>query len=114
MGRYVDVFCTQALILSYLVTADEIPDPQCLEIHCRLNGKTMQAGQTGDMIFSVAELIAHLSRDTTLLPGTLILTGTPAGVGFARKPPLFLADGDEVTVEITNVGRLSNPVESAG
>jgi 2-keto-4-pentenoate hydratase/2-oxohepta-3-ene-1,7-dioic acid hydratase in catechol pathway len=62
------------------------------------------------MIFPVAELIAFLSRDTTLLPGTLILTGTPPGVGFARKPPRFLTPGDRVTVEIGGIGMLENPV----
>ena len=66
------------------------------------------------MIFGVAELIAFLSRDTTLLPGTLILTGTPPGVGFARKPPLFLADGDRVAVTIEGIGTLENPVTQAG
>lgn len=109
-GKSFDSFCPLGPVL---VTADEIPDPQSLEIHCRLNGTPMQAGKTGDMIFSVAELVAHLSRDTTLLPGTLILTGTPAGVGFTRRPPIFLADGDEVTVEITGIGQLSNPVAAA-
>jgi 2-keto-4-pentenoate hydratase/2-oxohepta-3-ene-1,7-dioic acid hydratase in catechol pathway len=65
------------------------------------------------MIFSVAELIAFLSRDTTLLPGTLILTGTPPGVGFARRPPVFLADGDRVEVEIDAIGVLESPVVDA-
>jgi len=65
------------------------------------------------MIFTVAEIIAHLSQDTTLLPGTLILTGTPPGVGFARKPPVFLADGDRVSVEIESIGVLENPVRDA-
>jgi 2-keto-4-pentenoate hydratase/2-oxohepta-3-ene-1,7-dioic acid hydratase in catechol pathway len=65
------------------------------------------------MIFTVAELIAHLSRDTTLLPGTLILTGTPPGVGFARTPPVYLADGDLVRVEIDQIGALENPVLGA-
>lgn len=110
-GKGFDSFCPLG---PALVTADEIPDPQSLEVQCRLNGATMQAGHTGDMIFSVAEIITHLSRDTTLLPGTLILTGTPSGVGFARQPPVFLAKGDEVTVEITGIGQLSNRVEAAG
>ncbi len=65
------------------------------------------------MIFDVRELIRFLSEDTTLLPGTVIMTGTPPGVGFARKPPVFLKDGDEITVEIEGVGRLTNPVRSA-
>ena len=73
----------------------------------------MQRGNTADMIFPVAELIAFLSRDTTLLPGTLILTGTPPGVGFARRPPVFLADGDRVAISIEGIGRLDNAVTSA-
>jgi len=62
------------------------------------------------MIFSVAQLISFLSQDTTLLPGTVILTGTPSGVGVARKPPLFLADGDQVSIEIERIGQLNNPI----
>ena len=92
-----------------LVTADEIPDPQTLGIRTILNGAIMQDHTTGDMIFTVAELIEFLSQDTTLLPGTVILTGTPQGVGFARKPPVWLAAGDEVIVEIDQIGRLQNP-----
>lgn len=108
-GKSFDSFCPVGPVL---VTADEIPDPQHLEIRCTLDGETMQTGNTADMIFSVAELIAHLSRDTTLLPGTLILTGTPPGVGFARTPPVYLADGDLVRVEIAGIGALENPVRS--
>ena len=74
---------------------------------------SMQAGRTSDMIFSVAELVSHLSQDTTLLPGTLILTGTPPGVGFARKPPVFLSHGDRVRIEIERIGALENPVRAA-
>ncbi|MCG6861083.1 MAG: fumarylacetoacetate hydrolase family protein [Chromatiaceae bacterium] len=110
-GKSFDAFCPLGPVL---VTADEIPDPQNLEVRCVLNGETMQSGNTSDMIFSVAQLIAHLSRDTTLLPGTLILTGTPPGVGFARKPPVFLADGDIVRVEIEGIGVLENSVINAG
>jgi 2-keto-4-pentenoate hydratase/2-oxohepta-3-ene-1,7-dioic acid hydratase in catechol pathway len=110
-GKSFDGFCPLGPVL---VTADEIPDPQSLGVQCLLNGKTMQNGNTGDMIFGVAELIARLSRDTTLLPGTLILTGTPPGVGFARNPPVFLADGDLVRVQIEHIGALENPVRTAG
>jgi len=110
-GKSFDGFCP---IGPVLVTADEIPDPQALEVRCVLNGETMQTGHTSDMIFTIAELIARLSRDTTLLPGTLILTGTPPGVGFARKPPVFLADGDRVRIEIERIGALENPVRNAG
>ena len=109
-GKSFDGFCPLGPVL---VTADEIPDPQALRVRCLRNGETMQDGRTSDMIFTVAELIAHLSRDTTLLPGTLILTGTPPGVGFARTPPVFLADGDLVQVEIEGIGRLENPVRDA-
>jgi 2-keto-4-pentenoate hydratase/2-oxohepta-3-ene-1,7-dioic acid hydratase in catechol pathway len=109
-GKSFDTFCPLGPVL---VTADEIPDPQALEVGCTLNGQSMQQGNTSDMIFPVAELIAHLSRDTTLLPGTLILTGTPPGVGFARKPPVFLAAGDSVRVEIAGIGSLENPVRAA-
>ncbi len=73
----------------------------------------MQSHTTGDMIFSVRELIEFLSQDTTLLPGTVIMTGTPQGVGFARKPPIWLQDGDEVSIEVENIGRLTNPVTAA-
>jgi 2-keto-4-pentenoate hydratase/2-oxohepta-3-ene-1,7-dioic acid hydratase in catechol pathway len=93
-----------------LVTPDEIPDPQTLALRTIVNGKTMQEHTTGDMIFSVAQIISFLSQDTTLLPGTLILTGTPQGVGFARNPPVFLAPGDQVEIEIDKIGRLVNPV----
>lgn len=110
-GKGFDSFCPLGPVL---VTADELPDPQGLAIRCVLNGTTMQDGNTRDMIFSVAELIAFLSRDTTLLPGTLILTGTPPGVGFARNPPVFLAPGDRVRVEIEGIGVLENPVVAAG
>ena len=109
-GKSFDAFCPLG---PALVTVDELPDPQALAIRCTLNDREMQLGHTADMIFPVAELIAFLSQDTTLLPGTLILTGTPPGVGFARRPPVFLCDGDRVVVEIEGVGRLENPVVSA-
>ena len=73
----------------------------------------MQDHTTDDMIFTVVELIEFLSQDTTLLPGTVILTGTPQGVGFARKPPVWLKAGDEVTIELDRIGRLTNPVVDA-
>lgn len=76
-----------------------------------LNGEIMQDSNTSDMIFDVPALISFLSEGTTLLPGTVILTGTPQGVGFARKPPLFLKDGDRVTIEIDRLGALVNPVQ---
>jgi 2-keto-4-pentenoate hydratase/2-oxohepta-3-ene-1,7-dioic acid hydratase in catechol pathway len=106
-GKGFDTFCPLGPLL---VTKDEIPDPQDLSIKTHLNGKTVQDHTTGDMIFSVAEIISFLSQDTTLLPGTAILTGTPQGVGFARKPPIWLRPGDEVKIEIENIGILTNPV----
>ena len=109
-GKSFDTFCPLGPVL---VTADEIPDPQSLPIRAVLNGRTMQSSNTVDMIFPVAELIAFISRDTTLLPGTIILTGTPEGVGFARKPPVYLADGDTIEVTIDGIGTLSNPVRNA-
>lgn len=93
-----------------LVTADEIADPHNLRIQLRLNGETMQDSSTSQLIFNVPQLVAHVSKVCTLEPGDVIFTGTPPGVGAARKPPVFLKDGDQVEVEIEGVGVLSNPV----
>lgn len=93
-----------------LVLKDEIPDPAALKIKTVLNGQVMQDWRCDDMIFDVPSLIAFLSGSTTLLPGTVIITGTPHGVGFARKPPVFLKPGDTVTIEIDRIGALTNPV----
>ena len=93
-----------------VVPAEQIPDPQALSIRCLLNGEVVQDSSTANMIFSIAEVIAFVSDGITLEEGDLILTGTPAGVGFGRKPPVYLADGDEVTIEIEGVGSLTNPV----
>ncbi len=93
-----------------LVTADEVPDPHALGIRLRLNGRTMQDSNTKQMIFSVWEVVSYLSRVFTLEPGDLIYTGTPPGVGFARKPPVFLKPGDVCEVEIDGLGVLRNPV----
>lgn len=92
--------------------ASEIPDPQALRIRCVLNGETLQDSSTAEMVFSVAELVAYVSRGITLEPGDLLVTGTPAGVGFTRTPPIFLRPGDEVTVEIEGIGALTNPVRA--
>lgn len=94
-----------------LVTPDEIPDPNALAIRTILNGVTMQEENTADMIFDVPALIEFFSGSTTLLPGTVILTGTPSGVGMARNPPVWLKPGDSVTIEIEKIGSLTNPVE---
>jgi 2-keto-4-pentenoate hydratase/2-oxohepta-3-ene-1,7-dioic acid hydratase in catechol pathway len=96
----------------FLVTRDELANPQDLGIRCSVNGRTLQNSNTREMIFGVRELIAFISRGITLHPGDLISTGTPPGVGFAQKPPVFLHAGDEVVVEIDGVGRLSNPVKA--
>lgn len=93
-----------------LVTADEIPDPNSLGIQTVLNGETMQDWNTDDMIFDVPTLIEFLSGSTVLTPGTVILTGTPQGVGMARNPPVFLKSGDSVTISIDKIGELTNPV----
>jgi 2-keto-4-pentenoate hydratase/2-oxohepta-3-ene-1,7-dioic acid hydratase in catechol pathway len=93
-----------------LVTTDEITNPNSLGIRTVLNGNTMQDWNTNDMIFDVPTLIEFLSGSTVLLPGTVILTGTPHGVGSARKPPVFLKHGDQVTIEIDGIGALTNPV----
>jgi 2-keto-4-pentenoate hydratase/2-oxohepta-3-ene-1,7-dioic acid hydratase in catechol pathway len=94
-----------------LVTADEIPNPNTLGIKTILNGQAMQDWNTNDMIFDVPTLIEFLSGSMLLLPGTVILTGTPHGVGGARKPPVFLKNGDTVTIEIEKIGSLTNPVQ---
>jgi 2-keto-4-pentenoate hydratase/2-oxohepta-3-ene-1,7-dioic acid hydratase in catechol pathway len=93
-----------------LVTRDEIPNPNALAIRTIVSGETLQDCNTSDMIFDVPTLIEFLSGSTTLLPGTVILTGTPHGVGMARQPARFLQPGDTVTVEIEGIGALSNPV----
>jgi 2-keto-4-pentenoate hydratase/2-oxohepta-3-ene-1,7-dioic acid hydratase in catechol pathway len=92
----------------WVATADEIPDPGALGVRCEVNGELLQDGSTTEMIFGVAELVERLSAWCTLRPGDLIFTGTPAGIGAARKPRRFLADGDRVTVEVDGLGRLEN------
>lgn len=106
-GKTFDTFCP---VGPCLATADEIPDPSKLTIRSFVNDEKMQESGTDDMIFDVPTLISFLSGSTTLLPGTLILTGTPSGVGEARDPKRYLVPGDEVTVEIEGLGILTNPV----
>jgi 2-keto-4-pentenoate hydratase/2-oxohepta-3-ene-1,7-dioic acid hydratase in catechol pathway len=106
-GKTFDTFCPLG---PCIVTADEIPNPNALQIKTIVNGEVLQDWNTNDMIFDVPTLIEFLSGSTTLLPGTVILTGTPHGVGMARKPPRWLASGDEVTIEIEGIGKLTNPV----
>lgn len=93
-----------------LVTADEIDDPHDLRIQCRLNGETMQDSSTSQLIFRIDFLVSYLSTICTLMPGDLIYTGTPPGVGMARKPPVFMKPGDTVEIEIEGLGVLTNPV----
>lgn len=103
-------FDTFAPLGPCLAMKDEIPDPAKLKITTTLNGEVLQDWRTDDMIFDVPTLISFLSGSTTLLPGTVILTGTPHGVGFARKPPIYLKPGDTVAIAIDKVGILMNPV----
>eukprot|EP00946_MAST-07B_sp_MAST-7B-sp1_P001194 g1194.t1 len=98
------------LPLGPVLVADASIDPQSLHVRSVLNGQTMQNKSTNDMIFTVPEIIEWLSKDTTLLPGTVILTGTPEGVGYARDPAVFLQDGDTIECEISRIGKLMNPV----
>jgi 2-keto-4-pentenoate hydratase/2-oxohepta-3-ene-1,7-dioic acid hydratase in catechol pathway len=107
-GKSVDTFCP---VGPRLVPREEIADPQQLGIRCIVNGEALQDSSTAQMIFSVAEIIAYVTRVITLDPGDLIATGTPAGVGVFRDPKVLLKDGDEVSVEIEGVGTLTNPVE---
>jgi 2-keto-4-pentenoate hydratase/2-oxohepta-3-ene-1,7-dioic acid hydratase in catechol pathway len=106
-GKSFDTFSPLGPVL---VTPDEIPNPNALKIRTVLNGQVMQDWNTNDMIFDVPALIEFLSGSTTLLPGTVILTGTPHGVGMAQKPPRWLKAGDSVTIEIEKIGALQNPV----
>jgi 2-keto-4-pentenoate hydratase/2-oxohepta-3-ene-1,7-dioic acid hydratase in catechol pathway len=106
-GKSFDGFCPLG---PAIVTKDEIPNPNDLRIRCTLNGQVMQDHTTGDMIFDVPALIESLSSTLTLRPGSVILTGTPQGVGFARRPPVWMKAGDTVVVELERIGRLENPV----
>jgi 2-keto-4-pentenoate hydratase/2-oxohepta-3-ene-1,7-dioic acid hydratase in catechol pathway len=106
-GKSPDTFCP---VGPRLVPRDEVPDPQALAIRAILNGETVQDSNTANMVFGVADVIAYVTRTITLEPGDLIATGTPAGVGAFRKPPLFMQPGDEITIEIEGLGSLTNPV----
>ncbi|MCS7054970.1 MAG: fumarylacetoacetate hydrolase family protein [Thermoflexales bacterium] len=105
LGKTLDGFCP---VGPCLVTTDEIHDPQNLGIRCLVNGKVVQNSNTREMIFDVATLVSYLSKFMTLMPGDLIATGTPPGVGMGMQPPVWLKDGDEVTVEIERIGALTN------
>ncbi len=109
-GKSCDSFCPLGPVI---VTTDEIADPGRLDVSLRLNGAVMQRSNTRQLVFGVPELIAFLSETITLEPGDVIATGTPAGVGFARQPPVFLKPGDRVEVEVQGLGVLANPVVAA-
>ena len=104
-GKSLDTFCPLG---PWLVTREEVPDPQDLSLRCTLNGQVMQDSTTAEMIFGVAYLIEFISRAFTLLPGDVIATGTPHGVGVFRSPQVFMKDGDVVTVEVEGLGQLTN------
>jgi 2-keto-4-pentenoate hydratase/2-oxohepta-3-ene-1,7-dioic acid hydratase in catechol pathway len=105
-GKSLDTF----LPVGDLVPVSEVPDPQSLAIRAVLNGVVMQDSNTSNQIFGVAEVIAFVSQAITLEPGDLIITGTPAGVGAFRSPPVWMAPGDEITIEIEGLGSITNPV----
>lgn len=109
-GKSFDTFCPLG---PGVTPRAQVPDPANLRVVTRINGETRQDGSTAEMIFDVATLVSELSRGTTLLPGTVILTGTPSGVGMARKPPQYLQNGDMVEIEITGLGTLKNCVRWA-
>jgi 2-keto-4-pentenoate hydratase/2-oxohepta-3-ene-1,7-dioic acid hydratase in catechol pathway len=103
-------FDTFAPIGPCLVTKDEVGNPNLLRIQTILNGATVQDANTNDMIFDVPTIVSFLSESTTLLPGTLIFTGTPQGVGLGKKPQVWLKDGDEVSIAIEKIGTITNRV----
>jgi 2-keto-4-pentenoate hydratase/2-oxohepta-3-ene-1,7-dioic acid hydratase in catechol pathway len=105
-GKSLDTF----LPVGELVPAADVPDPQALAIRAVLNGEVMQDSTTANMVFGVAEIVSFVSQGITLEPGDLIVTGTPAGVGAFRKPQVWLAPGDEITIEIDGLGSITNPV----
>ena len=107
-GKSCDTFAPNG---PFLVTADEVPDPGALRITTRLNGEIMQDSNTNQLIFNIPKIVSYFSHSFTLDPGDLIATGTPAGVGFSRKPPVYLNDSDVVEVEIERIGRISNRVQ---
>ncbi len=110
-GKSCDTFAPMG---PFIATTDEVPDPHQLSIKLRLNGATMQDSCTDQLIFGVPQLVSFLSQTITLEPGDVIATGTPPGVGFARKPPVYIQDGDRMEVEVQGLGVLENPVTGAG
>lgn len=106
-GKSFDTFCPLG---PWIVTKDEIANPNNLKISAILNSDTVQSSNTSEMIFNIREIVSNLSKSMTLLPGTIILTGTPEGIGFSRQPPLYLKEGDVISVEIEGIGILTNKV----
>lgn len=109
-GKSLDGCCP---IGPWIVTADEVPDPHVLRISCHVNGELRQESTTSAMLFDIPETIVHLSRGMTLLPGDIIATGTPSGVGFARKPPVYLQVGDVVECAVDSIGTIRNRMVAA-
>jgi 2-keto-4-pentenoate hydratase/2-oxohepta-3-ene-1,7-dioic acid hydratase in catechol pathway len=107
MGKTFDTFAPMG---PWIVTADEIADPHTLDVQTEINGELLQNSNTRELIFKIPELLAFLSGVFTLQPGDIVSTGTPAGVGFARKPPRWLRPGDDVRVRISGIGELRNSV----
>jgi 2-keto-4-pentenoate hydratase/2-oxohepta-3-ene-1,7-dioic acid hydratase in catechol pathway len=107
MGKTFDTFAPMG---PWIITADELPDPHNVDVQIEINGEVLQNSNTRELIFKIPDLIAHLSSVFTLEPGDIVSTGTPAGVGFVRKPPRFLRAGDRVCVKIPPIGELCNPV----
>jgi 2-keto-4-pentenoate hydratase/2-oxohepta-3-ene-1,7-dioic acid hydratase in catechol pathway len=106
-AKSMDGFCPMG---PWLVTRDEVPDPQALDVSCWLNGERMQHGHTADMLFSVKALVAYVSQFMTLEPGDILTTGTPAGIGAFRQPPVYLQPGDQLRLEVTGVGSMTHAI----
>lgn len=111
MGKTPDTFAPMG---PYIVTADDVPDPHTLAVRSWLNGQPMQDSNTRNLIFNIPYLVHHFSQFITLMPGDIIATGTPPGVGYVRKPPVYLRPGDVVRIEVEGVGVLENPVVAEG
>jgi acylpyruvate hydrolase len=107
-GKSLDTFCP---VGPWLITKDEVPDPHNLAIRCRVNGVTLQDSNTNQLIYKIPALVSFLSQGITLEPGDIVLTGTPPGIGFARKPQVLLKPGDVVEIDIEQVGLLQNTVK---
>ncbi len=110
-GKSLDTFCPLG---PWIATLEDIPDPHSLKIQCNLNGHMMQDSNTSLLVFKIPKLISFISKHFTLFPGDIIMTGTPKGVGAFRKPPIYMKDGDEVSVEIEKIGQLVNHCRTSG